>query len=385
MSTSEIGLPADQEILPKATEELSSAPQGFSDGTSTAPDGETSSVPALSKNAQKRILKEARRAEQKIERKAKDKFIKKEKQRMKAEKRAAGEALDEGEERAQKRALVQKQPFNARIVIDLGFDDKMFEKEVKSLCSQLSFTYGTNRRATKPFAALLHTSVNGRTKEWLDSLQNRDYLRWRGVDWWSKGYEYLWEEGDPGALTLNLPEPDVVVTEGETKKHSHKAKAPTQHKCDCSTVIYLTADSEEEITELKEGETYIIGGIVDRNRYKNLCHDKAIAQSVRTARLPIGTYISSLPTRKVLTVNQVFEIMLKWVEERDWEKAIMAVMPQRKFKDGKKKAGNESGGQVDHGVDSGEELEEEVRGVESNEGGSMAGKSEEVDIAATDS
>lgn len=29
--------------------------------------------------------------------------------------------------------------------------------------------------------------------------------------------------------------------------------------------------------------------------------------------------------------------MLQWLEFRDWEKAIMAVMPQRKFKEGKKK------------------------------------------------
>lgn len=88
---------------------------------------------SLSKNAQKRILKEVRRAEKKVERKAKDKALKKEKQRMKAEKRAAGEALDEGEERGKKRALVQRQPFDARVVIDLGFDDKMHER-VSSEC-----------------------------------------------------------------------------------------------------------------------------------------------------------------------------------------------------------------------------------------------------------
>jgi tRNA (guanine9-N1)-methyltransferase len=38
-----------------------------------------------------------------------------------------------------------------------------------------------------------------------------------------------------------------------------------------------------------------------------------------------------MPTRKVLTVNQVFEIMIKWVETRDWEKALYDVMPKRKF------------------------------------------------------
>jgi tRNA (guanine9-N1)-methyltransferase len=33
-------------------------------------------------------------------------------------------------------------------------------------------------------------------------------------------------------------------------------------------IIYLTADSEDELTDLKPDETYIIGGIVDHNRYK---------------------------------------------------------------------------------------------------------------------
>ncbi|KAF9062229.1 guanine-1-methyltransferase-domain-containing protein [Rhodocollybia butyracea] len=71
-------------------------------------------------------------------------------------------------------------------------------------------------------------------------------------------------------------------------------------------------DSTEELEELLPDEVYIIGAIVDRNRYKNLTFEKAEAQSIRHARLPIGKYLNSLPSRKVLTVNQVFEIMLKW-------------------------------------------------------------------------
>jgi tRNA (guanine9-N1)-methyltransferase len=59
---------------------------------------------------------------------------------------------------------------------------------------------------------------------------------------------------------------------------------------------------------------------------------------VRSARLPIGRYLASLQTRKVLTVNQVFEILVKWVETRDWEQAFYAVIPKRKFQGGDAKA-----------------------------------------------
>lgn len=53
---------------------------------------------------------------------------------------------------------------------------------------------------------------------------------------------------------------------------------------------------------------------------------------VRHARLPIGTYLAELSTRKVLTVNQVVEILLHWNRSRDWKEALYSVMPKRKLK-----------------------------------------------------
>lgn len=37
-----------------------------------------------------------------------------------------------------------------------------------------------------------------------------------------------------------------------------------------------------------------------------------------------------MTTRKILTVNQAFEILVKWVETRDWEQALYSVIPKRK-------------------------------------------------------
>ncbi|KAJ8517960.1 hypothetical protein ONZ45_g4897 [Pleurotus djamor] len=251
----------------------------------------------LSKNAQKKLAKAERYAAFKLERRAKEKEARKEKKRQK---RAAAE-LD-GDDDAEKDTRVVKKPrvapdFKGRVVIDLGFDDKMNDKEIVSLTSQLAYTYSANRQAMFPFD-LVFTSLDGRTHTRLEGLSDAGYKRWSHTLWWQEGYEKLWND--------DLAKQDSVV--------------------------YLTADSDYELTELKQDETYIIGGICDHNRYKNLCLDKANESGIRSARLPIGRYLAQMPTRKVLTVNQVLEILVKWVETRDWEQALYAVVPKRKFR-----------------------------------------------------
>lgn len=83
---------------------------------------------------------------------------------------------------------------------------------------------------------------------------------------------------------------------------------------------------------------------------QNLCKNKADEQGIKTARLPIGDYLK-ISARKVLTVNHgkymsykkgrkkiintliVVEIMIKWLDCRNWEQAFLEVIPERKLKD----------------------------------------------------
>jgi tRNA (guanine9-N1)-methyltransferase len=230
--------------------------------------------PPLSKNARKRLLKAERYAASKAERRARDK----EKKRERAEKRRAGDAdaLEDAERRRAKRhktedaaKLGPKCIFQARVVIDLAFDDLMSEKvrssrsftiiavelrlidtvtrtqEVVSLCSQLAYTYSSNRKSRTPFKSLLYTSLNGKTLARLNTL-GAHYKRWQNVDFWDEGYDQLW--------------------------NGHRADSDGTQACAQGSVVYLTGDADEELEELKEGETYIIGGICDHNRYKARHH-----------------------------------------------------------------------------------------------------------------
>lgn len=254
----------------------------------------TSETVVLSKNAQKRALKLARQQERKMEHRAKEKAAKKEKKRKRAERLAAGEQLSEDER--QKRAKVNraKEPFAARVVLDLGFDDKMCDKvrglsfvlfhgacrngtvsystqEITSLCSQLAYVYSVNRRSSNPFRSLLFTSLNGRTLSRLEKLNDAGYKRWAGTEWWAEGYERLWVQNSAGSATGDGETSGGIATEDDRAEDNEDNNDPEKLLAipvSQDRVVYLTADSTEVLEELKEGETYVIGGLCDHNRYK---------------------------------------------------------------------------------------------------------------------
>ncbi|TBU43295.1 guanine-1-methyltransferase-domain-containing protein [Dichomitus squalens] len=359
--------------LPDRTETATApaypAPDSKAEPTSTAAtETAAQAKERLSKKAQKKLAKAEHIAERKKERRAAEKERKKEKRREHAQKRDAGELEPEERERKkQKTEQGPRTPFGARVVVDLGFDDRMTENEIKSLTGQLAYTYSVNKKAVHPFSSLLFTGIDGRTKARMDGMSDAAYKRWVGAEWWEESYERLWEgKSNSGEGTQEDKEDEATEAGGTEGKKGQKKRPRKQEpsRAEKATVVYLTADSEEELTELKEGETYIIGGIVDHNRYKNLCLEKSQTQGIRSARLPIGTYLAELRTRKVLTVNQTFEILVKWVETRNWEQALYSVIPKRKFKtEGRKRGG---GGASSKDGDS-------VAEEEAKEGGGLRG------------
>ncbi|KAL7532167.1 hypothetical protein ACHAWF_004047 [Thalassiosira exigua] len=104
-------------------------------------------------------------------------------------------------------------------------------------------------------------------------------------------------------------------------------------------LVYLTGDSPNTLTTLDDDATYVVGGIVDRNRFKRIALDRAEALrsrrpalNVETARLPLEENFDFRGSTRILTCNHVFEILLKYRENGydDWTGAISAVLPGRK-------------------------------------------------------
>jgi tRNA (guanine9-N1)-methyltransferase len=253
----------------------------------------------------------------------------------------------------------------------------MTEKEMISLGSQLTRSYSDNSRA--PFQAhLVVSSWGGLLKQRFDTVLKKHYLNWKGVkfveDDFVKASDMArgWMSGTGGGTLAGTFAkyaqiqvlPDVAKaktaegpTEGTTESgvESTELSAPEvsfalnkrdvlpQHPNDNTDVqqsftkdiypngeiIYLTSDSPNVLTELKPYSTYIVGGLVDKNRHKGICYKTATAKGFKTAKLPIGEYME-MQSRFVLATNHVVEVMLRWLECGDWGEAFMQVIPKRK-------------------------------------------------------
>lgn len=75
--------------------------------------------------------------------------------------------------------------------------------------------------------------------------------------------------GEGGSSGGAANEEDRAEDNGDDDNPETLLGTPVSRDC----VVYLTADSTEVLEELKEGETYVIGGLCDHNRYKVRWHD----------------------------------------------------------------------------------------------------------------
>ncbi|CAN6280134.1 unnamed protein product [Urochloa humidicola] len=271
--------------------------------------GEGAQPPALSKSARKKLQKQERQAERKAAEKERRRADV-ERRRREWEEALAAAPSDEAraemvaarretrrervgrraEERGARAERLRRAAEGAgqKVVLDLEFADLMRPNEIHSLTQQIMYCYAVNGRSANP--------------------------------------AHLWLTGCSGEMATHLqriPGYDKWIIEKAAKPYLEAFEDRKEN------LVYLTADAETVLDELDMSKIYIIGGLVDRNRWKGITQKKAAEQGIQSAKLPIGNYLK-MSSSQVLTVNQVFEIMLKFVETRDWKTAFFHVIPQRK-------------------------------------------------------
>eukprot|EP01028_Stygiella_incarcerata_P013066 TRINITY_DN81128_c0_g1_i1.p1 TRINITY_DN81128_c0_g1~~TRINITY_DN81128_c0_g1_i1.p1 ORF type:complete len:298 (-),score=106.93 TRINITY_DN81128_c0_g1_i1:95-988(-) len=203
------------------------------------------------------------------------------------EKRMGEKASKEEKLKRKERLLEVLQSKEHRLVVDLDFDGIMTERECRSLGQQLMQMYGRNNRSDVPMNL------------WFTS-------------WGHGGSVFMKDTCDSDKWRVN------------------RSEKPVEEVFDLEDMVYFTADAEEVIDELDPSKVYVIGGFVDRNRHKGLTLEKAKKLGIPTAKLPIDPSRLALRGSVVLTINQVFEILMNHREGMTWDESLKAVIPMRK-------------------------------------------------------
>ena len=208
-------------------------------------------------------------------------------------------------------------------VLDCDFDDLMLDKERISLAAQLTRCYSDNHKA--PFKAhLAMCSFGGKLKDRFENVLSGHHHSWKGVKFLDGDFVEAadqakeWMKGDAWGKLDGM----------FAAEYQHEESAMAEDT-ESAEVVYLTSDSPHTLTELRPYSTYIIGGIVDRNRHKGICYKRATDRGIKTAKLPISDYMQ-MTSRFVLATNHVAEIMLRWLELGNWGEAFLRVVPKRK-------------------------------------------------------
>ena len=137
------------------------------------------------------------------------------------------------------------------------------------MTNQLYFIHALNRMSAKPFRHCAFTSINGRLKERFDNKLNGEYLKFSRMEWRSE------DVNDMRTSPARTQEEWTQFSQSKKKTQNAASSpavdlssTPLRNPFEGQEYVYLSADAEDELETLQENETYIIGGIVDRNRYK---------------------------------------------------------------------------------------------------------------------
>ncbi|KTF76112.1 hypothetical protein cypCar_00024561 [Cyprinus carpio] len=145
------------------------------------------------------------------------------------------------------------------------------------------------------------------------------------VEW--TGKKLLRRSAEPSSLRLviDCSFDNLMVLKDVKKLHkqiqrSYAENRRTLHPVQAS--FYLTSHGGQ----LKQVMDEMNKGWVN---WKGITFNRAQELGIAHAQLPLGSFVK-MNSRKVLAVNHVFEIILAFLEKRDWREAFFTVLPQRK-------------------------------------------------------
>jgi tRNA (guanine9-N1)-methyltransferase len=194
-----------------------------------------------------------------------------------------------------------------KICIDCSFCELMSEKEQSKLAQQIGCCYASNRAANKP----AHLT--------LCNLKQDSYFV-RELHRVNHGFERY------------------VIEKTEQKIEEI-------HQDSFDRLCYLSPDSTQVLNEVNCDNVYIIGGFVDETVTKKVTLNKSNELKLDTYRLPIEEYMKrrsneeesirngekkSFNFNKILSINQILDILLKYNETNDWKQALVNSVPKRK-------------------------------------------------------
>ncbi|KAK4227648.1 guanine-1-methyltransferase-domain-containing protein [Podospora fimiseda] len=336
----------DERAIKKSTPSVDDAeaptPDDNHDDDATTPAAE-GGEPKMTKNQLKKLRRmqqwEARREDRKVKRKDKrhEKQAKKRAEKEAIAKKALEDGLDPEkvlQELAHKPVDIKHVPIT--FIIDCDFEKYMRSHEIGSLSAQVVRSYSMNRKSEYQ-ARLSVCGYGGVLQEIFEGKLQNAHKNWKGasveegdfVEAAKEAYEIM--TGPAGGEVIDIIKPESEGGNGPAivlDKQFEGKVAPEGDDVD-KTIVYLTSDSPYTLERLEANTSYVIGGIVDRNREKGLCYKKALEHKVRHAKLPIGEFMR-MQSRFVLTTNQVVEIMAKWLQCGDWAQAFLEVIPKRK-------------------------------------------------------
>lgn len=211
----------------------------------------------LSKRKQKKILRLAKYEEIKKLRRVKEREKQKEKRKAEV---ALGIPGPNKKRKALRMNKIDQSANTVQVAIDFGYDELMSDKDMAKCSKQLLRVYTENRKSSTPIR-LHYTGIREGSKIQKALDRNDGYLNW------------------------------------DVKMHPESYIDIFDH----DSIVYLTSESENVLTEIDSNAVYIIGGLVDHNHHKGLSFERAEQKQLKTARLPLSEHIT-IKTRTVLTI-----------------------------------------------------------------------------------